>query len=423
MVTYLKYYNIKQENYDYVKRLPVGWQLLPNIAIYEERIERGFTNEELLSVTISNGIIKQKEIEVKKDSSNEDKSNYKLIKEGDIAYNKMRMWQGAVGYSNYRGITSPAYVILKPKHKLNSKFFHYLFRTRFYNNYSKRFSYGIVDDQLSLRYTDFKRMYSIVPPIHVQDEIVDYLDRKNSEIEEYIVKKEDLISLLKEKKKSFQELYTRVGLNNVSKLRLSHIAWLGNINSDWQVLPNIAIFKEIVERNRPDAELLSVTIGKGIIRQLDSEKRDSSTLDKSKYLYVQKGDFVYSMRFRQGSCGVSNLNGIVSPACTVLRPREPKQINLKFYYYLFKTQFYKEYIECFSYGIADGQIPLRYVDFKRMYSLVPPITVQNAIVKLLDEEFTKIDKAIDMAMDEIHYIKEFRESLISFIVTGKHKIK
>ena len=66
--------------YDYVTELPIDWQLLPNIAIFQERIERGYDNEELLSVTIGRGIIRQTDVEIKKDNSNEDKSKYKLIK-------------------------------------------------------------------------------------------------------------------------------------------------------------------------------------------------------------------------------------------------------------------------------------------------------------------------------------------------------
>jgi type I restriction enzyme S subunit len=55
--------------YDYVRQLPQGWQLLPNIAVFEERIERGHENEELLSVTIGRGVIRQTDVEIKKDSA------------------------------------------------------------------------------------------------------------------------------------------------------------------------------------------------------------------------------------------------------------------------------------------------------------------------------------------------------------------
>lgn len=173
---YSKYAEYKSIDYDYVKEIPKEWSVLPNIAIFDERIERDNNSEQLLSVTISKGVILQDEIENKKDNSNEDKSKYKLVKRGDIVYNKMRMWQGSVGYSKYIGIVSPAYVVLKAKMKIDPRYFHYLFRCSFYVNYSKRFSYGLCDDQLSLRYKDFKRMYSIVPPIEIQKLIADKIE-------------------------------------------------------------------------------------------------------------------------------------------------------------------------------------------------------------------------------------------------------
>lgn len=193
---YSKYSEYESINYDYVNEIPKGWKLLPNIAVFDERIQRNSDLEQLLSVTISKGVILQNDIENKKDSSNEDKSNYKLVKLGDIVYNKMRMWQGSVGYSEFKGIVSPAYVVLKPKIEIDSRYFHYLFRSSFYVNYSKRFSYGLCDDQLSLRYKDFKRMYSIVPPIEIQKLIANklvaldkLLDLKIREIEKLFGRK------------------------------------------------------------------------------------------------------------------------------------------------------------------------------------------------------------------------------------------
>ena len=229
------YNNYQPVTYDYISQLPDGWQLLPNIAIFQERIERGHINEELLSVTIGKGVIKQTDVDIKKDSSNEDKSKYKLIKVGDIAYNKMRMWQGALGYSDFQGISSPAYVILKPKTKINPRYFHYMFRTSFYTNYSKRFSYGIVDDQLSLRYTDFKRMYSIVPHLSVQNSIVAYLDKKNNEIDKFIRNKERLIELLEEQRNYELEKLLFRGYDNSVNFKNTGIEYLPNIPKHWEL--------------------------------------------------------------------------------------------------------------------------------------------------------------------------------------------
>ncbi len=166
-----KYDNIDS---DYFKKIPSGWQILPNIAIFKERIERNKIDAELLSVTITSGVIKQSEVD-KNDTSNSDKSKYKFVKPNDLVYNKMRMWQGAVGINNYTGIVSPAYIVVAPKIEIDSKFFHYQFRCSYYVNYSKRFSYGLCDDQLSLRYSDFKRMYSILPPLKTQVKIANIL--------------------------------------------------------------------------------------------------------------------------------------------------------------------------------------------------------------------------------------------------------
>src|SRR5690606_38383004 len=87
--------------------------------------------------------------------------------------------------------------------EINPRFFCYMFRTGFYKNYVDRYAYGIADGQIPLRYVDFKRMYSIVPPLETQNNIVAYLDRKTQQVQEFIAKKERLIELLEEQKKVF----------------------------------------------------------------------------------------------------------------------------------------------------------------------------------------------------------------------------
>jgi type I restriction enzyme S subunit len=194
---------------------------------------------------------------------------------------------------------------------------------------------------------------------------------------------------------------------------------------DWQVLPNIALFEERIERGFSDETLLSVTIGKGIIKQEDIDKKDTSTSDKSKYKLVLPEDLAYSIRFRQGSVGYSIMKGIVSPACTILKRKKNSEINPRFFYYQFKTEFYKNYAERFSYGIADGQIPLRYKDFKRMYSIVPPISIQNEIVKFLDNRVSSINKIMELEQSLVGktwrnagLLEEYKQRLISDCILG-----
>src|SRR5436853_209397 len=114
-------------------RVPGHWSILPNRTIFAEVNDREHPDEEMLSVTITKGIIRQKALLInssKKDSSRQDKSAYKLVQPRNIAYNKMRAWQGAIGVSDFRGIISPAYVVMRLREETNlPRYFHHLYRT------------------------------------------------------------------------------------------------------------------------------------------------------------------------------------------------------------------------------------------------------------------------------------------------------
>ena len=118
---------------------------------------------ELLSVTINEGIKKFSELG-RHDNSNEDKSKYKKVCIGDIAYNSMRMWQGASGYSPYEGIVSPAYTVLSPNFELvDSLFISYLFkRTDMIHTFQLN-SQGITSDNWNLKYPVLSEIEIMIP--------------------------------------------------------------------------------------------------------------------------------------------------------------------------------------------------------------------------------------------------------------------
>lgn len=423
---YNKYYPVA---YDYVTQLPDGWQLLPNIAIFQERIERGHINEELLSVTIGKGVIRQTDVDIKKDSSNEDKSKYKLIKVGDIAYNKMRMWQGALGYSDFQGISSPAYVILKPKMKINPRYFHYMFRTSFYTNYSKRFSYGIVDDQLSLRYTDFKRMYSIVPPLSVQNSIVSYLDKKNEQIDTFIRNKERLIGLLEERKK-------KVVSKNISQwvhseLKESGISWIGKIPKHWSVLNLKYLLKsklkyganeEAKDANPEHPRYIRIT-DFGFDGKLSDDTFRSLPFKKAKDYLLNEGDILFA---RSGATvgktfQFKEYNGLACFAGYLIKASPNTQKILSDFLYLYtQSSLFEEWKNgIFDKATIENIGADKYAVLK---VIVPPIAEQEQIIAFVQNESSEINLAITKAQKEISAIKEYRESLITDLVTGKRSV-
>lgn len=199
------YPEYRESGQKWLGKIPAHWDVLPNRALFEEVKDRNHPNEEMLSVTITRGIIRQKALLTdtsKKDSSNVNKSAYKLVQLGDIAYNKMRAWQGAVGVSSYRGIISPAYVVMRPRKDCTPWYYHHLFRTPSFAKEAERWSYGITSDMWSLRPEHFKVIYSVEPPPDEQAAIVRFLDHANRKMDGFIRAKRKLIGLLNEQKQA-----------------------------------------------------------------------------------------------------------------------------------------------------------------------------------------------------------------------------
>ena len=140
--------------------------------VFTERTERSKGGESLLSVTIAQGIIKQSETG-KRNIASENKSNYKIVKKNDLAYNTMRMWQGAEGVSEYDGIVSPAYTVITAVDGNNSYFFETMFKQTFMLQVFQRFSQGLTSDTWNLKFPAFSEIKCQVPCEDEQNKIVE----------------------------------------------------------------------------------------------------------------------------------------------------------------------------------------------------------------------------------------------------------
>ena len=195
-----------------VQQLLTGKKRLPRFSgawkadllgkLFLERKETNCEGLQMLAITGTQGIIPRKELDLK-DNSSEDKSKYLRVCVGDIGYNTMRMWQGVSAYSNYEGIVSPAYTILKPSSSINAKYFAYLFKTPEIIFLFYRFSQGLVDDTRNLKYENFKKIKVFYPPdIEEQTAIAEVLSTADREIE---LLQQD-IEQEKQKKKALMQL-------------------------------------------------------------------------------------------------------------------------------------------------------------------------------------------------------------------------
>lgn len=165
-------------------------------SCFDERLE-SLPDGELLSVTIGSGIKKFSELD-RHDNSNTDKSKYKRVCIGDIAYNSMRMWQGASGRSPYEGIVSPAYTVVKPIGDIDTQFFAYMFKKKEIIHLFEINSQGLTSDTWNLKYPAFSKIVVKVPRnVEEQSRIARFL----LELDELISCTEQEIEITKRMKK------------------------------------------------------------------------------------------------------------------------------------------------------------------------------------------------------------------------------
>ena len=150
----------------------------------------------LLSVTINDGVMPRSEIEGK-DNSSEDKSNYKVVRMGDMVYNSMRMWQGANGISPCDGIVSPAYTVLMPKNPISNGYFAALFKSPNLINEFRKNSQGMTSDTWNLKYPQIETIKVCIPALSEQERIADMLGT----LEQRIAKQAQLVDSLKKYKR------------------------------------------------------------------------------------------------------------------------------------------------------------------------------------------------------------------------------
>ncbi len=180
-----------------------SWTKCKIYDCFVERSEKGFEDLELLSVSMERGVIKRSEIE-SKDNSSENKSNYKLVKKGDIVYNSMRMWQGASGLSEYEGIVSPAYTVLTPKKDIYSNYFSYLFKMHTMIHEFRKYSQGLTSDTWNLKYPQIKDIKVNVPSYEEQVKISQFFYKLDIRIEK---EQDNLKCLIEYKKGLLQQMF------------------------------------------------------------------------------------------------------------------------------------------------------------------------------------------------------------------------
>ncbi len=198
---------MKDSGVEWIGEIPEDWNIFRIANLYDERNENGNEDLPILTVSINTGISDHEvaeEEQIRVFIRSEDKSKYKRVYVGDLAYNMMRAWQGAFGAVRVDGMVSPAYVIAKPKEtvRIESRYMEALLRTSAAVEEMHRYSKGITDFRLRLYWPEFKNIKVCVPSASEQIEIANFIDSKKEEIDRLITVKEKIVTELESYKKS-----------------------------------------------------------------------------------------------------------------------------------------------------------------------------------------------------------------------------
>ena len=166
--------------------VPQEWEEFSLGEVYSERKQAGDPSLPVLSVSIHTGVSEgelDEETLGKKVKRIEDKTQYRTALEGDLVFNMMRAWQGAIGVVRNRGLVSPAYIVAKPGDQVYPPFMDYYMQTPRMINLIQRMSYGVTDFRLRLYWDSFEQIPCVLPPLHEQMRIVEILKAQDTIID------------------------------------------------------------------------------------------------------------------------------------------------------------------------------------------------------------------------------------------------
>jgi type I restriction enzyme S subunit len=191
---------LQNSGLSWLAEIPAHWEVRRIATLFKQIDERGEPDLPLLNVSLNTGVTEREFEDDRIERVAADYNTYKVARRGDITFNKMRMWQGAVGIAPIDGLVSPDYTVARPIVQLDINYFGLLFRIPQMSAEFARHSHGIVWDRLRLYWEGFRDVYVPFPPINEQREIVTHIETETKKLDDLRAETERTIGLLKERR-------------------------------------------------------------------------------------------------------------------------------------------------------------------------------------------------------------------------------
>lgn len=376
---------MKDTGIEWVGLIPKNWYIRPLYACLDEINQKNspIVTMNILSLTNTDGVIPYSERGNQGNKSKENLEDYKVVYPNTIVANSMNILIGSVGLSKYEGCVSPVYYVYSAKSQIDIRYMNYLFQTEPFQKRLRQFANGILEIRLRVSSHDILHQKVAVPDYDEQQVIADYLDETCSQINEIIEEVKASIDEYKELKQAVIFEAVTKGLDKNVEMKESTIENLESIPSNWEIRRIATLYEESKETGREDLPILMVSINTGIsegeVGDDDRIRKVVRSEDKSVYKVVHRNDLAYNMmRAWQGGFGAAQVEGLVSPAYVVARPK--CELDSRYVEALLRTPIFTEKIRGLSYGVADFRLRLYWTYFKNLRICFPPLEEQRQIL-------------------------------------------
>lgn len=415
-----KYESYKDSGVGWIGKIPSHWSCVPFRRIAKVQCNLVRPSENLTMFQISPDSIEKNSGKIIKTRTVEeakvDSDNHRFYK-GQILYSKIRPLLNKVTIAPYDGLCSadmyPISTIENTEYVM-----YYMLSEAFLSSVK-----NIVADRVKMpkiNQDELKNTDFVIPPFSEQQVIVDYLKDKTLKIEQYVSARERERELLDSLKQSEIANVVTKGLNPNVRMKDSGIPWIGMLPEHWEIRRwgNAFIENKDINTNLENTDAFQFNYG-SLVRKKRTYKAEEDAETYSKYMVLKPKDIVINglnlnYDFVSQRVAISAENGIITSAYISMHPR--KNVNAQYFCFLFKTMDAKKLFHGMGTGI---RLTLSFAELKKQYIPIPPIEEQQAIVDYIEAKLSKIDSCMADLQAEIDYLKEFKQRLISDVVTGQ----
>ena len=416
-----KYPTYKDSGIEWLGQIPTHWEMLKAKYMFQKNKREVQDGDKVITCFRDGQVTFRENRRTTGFTESITEIGYQGIRKGDLVIHQMDAFAGAIGVSDADGKGTSVYHCCTPKGEYLTYYYAHVIREMALKGYIQSLYRGIRERSSDFNYVTFGNCLLPVPSPSEQRQIVAYLDYKSNKINERICQRERELQTLSELKQAEIAAVVTRGLDPNVPMKESGIEWLGKIPAHWEVRKIKNCLQERSEKGYPNEPILCATQSRGVIPQDMYDNRVvvvNKDFDKLKL--VKCGDFVISLRSFQGGIEYAYYQGIISAAYTILTPKDKR--NSEYFKHLFKSHDFIQLLQTCVTGIREGQ-NINYAMLAKHFIPIPPIEEQQKIVLYIKNRLYVIDEYIAKLKTEINYLQEYKQRLISDVVTGKVDVR